>query len=50
MIVLIGDCMLAILEGAVGCSRETLSADSTNAVVSKLLGLLQPESEEILIF
>lgn len=47
IIVLDGNCVVAIVEGAVGVKRETFAAESTKAVVSKLVGLEQPETEEI---
>jgi len=47
MIVLEGSWRVATLDGAVGVSKETFAAESTNAVESRFVGLLQPESEEM---
>ena len=40
--------MVAYFDGAVDVIKETFAAESTNAVLSRLGGLLQPEVEEIL--
>ena len=40
--------MAASLDGAVEVINDTLAAESTNAVLSKSGGLVQPESSEVL--
>ena len=47
--VLVGSWFAASFDGAVDLRRDTFAAESTNAVVSRFSGLVQPESEEILL-
>ena len=49
MMVLVGSCLIASFDDAVDLRRDTFAAESTNAVVSKLSGLVQLESEDILL-
>ena len=48
MKVLVGSCVVASCAGALVLRRDTFAAESTSAVVSRLAGLVQPESENIL--
>ena len=48
MIVFVGNWIAAMFAGAVDFARDTFAAESTNAVVSRFAGLVQPDSEIIL--
>ena len=48
MIDFVGSWMSAKFDGAFGCRSDTFAAESTNAVVFRFGGLVQPDIENIL--
>ena len=45
MMVFVGNCAVAMVDGAEDFSRVTFAAESTSAVVSRFAGLVQPDAK-----